>query len=278
MRSACPSARVTRASTSKPERFLHQRVPQKGEPGLHARSLAVEPRVGIRGRGVRCVRTLLPAKVGLGVASACGRRRLACIIAAGLRLETLHRGPRLDQRTVHREVLARQQRLHPALRQHCGQELRRDVAAKQPVPVLREGRVIPHRIVDAEADEPTEQKIVLQPLHQLPFRADRVEGLAQHRPEQLLRRDGWSPDRRIEIGKRPMQIRQRLVYNLSDRPQRMVAANPLLEIDIAEQFTRQDVTTTHDALRISFDPSEVNHDPPGRARILFQQPASQTAT
>ena len=53
-----------------------------------------------------------------------------------------------------------------------------------------------------------------------------------------------------------MQIRQRLVYNLPDRPQRMVAANPLLEIDIAEQFTRQDVTTTHDALRISFDPSE----------------------
>ena len=58
---------------------------------------------------------------------------------------------------------------------------RRDVGVEQPVAVLRERRMIPDRAVDAEADEPAEQQIVVDLLHQLPFGTDRVESLQQRR-------------------------------------------------------------------------------------------------
>jgi hypothetical protein len=48
-----------------------------------------------------------------------------------------------------------------------GQKLGRDVALEQPVTVLRKGRVVPDRIVDAEPHEPAEQEVELEPLHQL---------------------------------------------------------------------------------------------------------------
>ena len=46
------------------------------------------------------------------------------------------------------------------------------VATRQFYAVLGEHRHVPHRIVDAETDEPAEQQIVVQLLHQLPLRAD----------------------------------------------------------------------------------------------------------
>jgi hypothetical protein len=65
----------------------------------------------------------------------------------------------------------------PWLRQDCGQEPAGDSAFQQPVPVLREGRMIPGRVVDPEPDEPAEQQIELQTLHQLPLGPDRIERL-----------------------------------------------------------------------------------------------------
>jgi hypothetical protein len=66
-------------------------------------------------------------------------------------------------------VIARQQLLHLGLRQHRRQELGRDVAFQQPVAVLREHRMIPGCVVDANSDEPAEQQVVFQPLHQKPL-------------------------------------------------------------------------------------------------------------
>ena len=97
--------------------------------------------------------------------------------------------PGLDQRAADREMIRAGQPLHPRLRKYRAQELGRDVALKQALAVLRERRVIPRRIVNADADKPTKQQVELQPLHQLPLRADRIERLQQHRPQQLLRRD-----------------------------------------------------------------------------------------
>jgi hypothetical protein len=45
-----------------------------------------------------------------------------------------------------------------------------DVALQQPVPVLREGRVVPRRAIDANPDESAKQYIKLQPLHQQALR------------------------------------------------------------------------------------------------------------
>ena len=49
--------------------------------------------------------------------------------------------------------------------------------------------MVPGRLVRREPDEPAEQEVELEPLHQLALRADRVERLQQHRPQQHLRRD-----------------------------------------------------------------------------------------
>ena len=63
------------------------------------------------------VRPLLAAEVPLTVAPAVGRTA-----AAILAPEALHRRPRLQQRAVHREVLAAQQPLHPWQGQQRRQE------------------------------------------------------------------------------------------------------------------------------------------------------------
>ena len=52
-----------------------------------------------------------------------------------LSAEALHSGPRLDQRAVEAEVIARQQPPDARLRQDRRQEANSDVAVKQPVAV-----------------------------------------------------------------------------------------------------------------------------------------------
>jgi Integrase core domain len=136
----------------------------------------------------------LAMEVPLTVAAAGGRRADAI-----LRAEALDRGRRLapsrdlgrrpgaptDQRAVDRKVLATEELSHPRVVEDCRQEPGRDLALEQPVPVGRERGRMPHRIVDAEADERAEQQVEVQPLHQLALRADRVERLQQERPQQL---------------------------------------------------------------------------------------------
>jgi hypothetical protein len=63
--------------------------------------------------------------------------------------------PGLDQAAVDAEVPARQQPAHLRPVEQPGQELGGDIAREQPVAVLREGRVVPDRIVDAR---PTNQR------------------------------------------------------------------------------------------------------------------------
>ena len=148
--------------------------------------------------------------------------------------------------------------------------------------------MVPGRIVDPDPDEPAEQKVVLQPLHQLPLRADRVERLQQHRPQQLLRRDRRPPDRRIQRRELPLQRRQRLVHDRPDRPQRMIRPHPRLKIDVAEQLARPIVAAAHH-LTSESSRSQVNHaQQPGRerpsstpsngARALLRQASGETAT
>jgi hypothetical protein len=58
------------------------------------------------------------------------------------------------------EVLVRKQPFDLRVVEHGGEELRRDLAAQQPVAVLGEYGDIPNRIVDAEADEPARDFVV----------------------------------------------------------------------------------------------------------------------
>jgi hypothetical protein len=150
-----------------------------------------------------------------------------------------------DQRAVDREVLVRKQPFDLRVVEHGGEELRRDLAAQQPVAVLGEYGDIPNRIVDAEANEPAEQQIVIELLHQLPLGTHRIERLQQQRPQQLLRRDRRPADRRIDRREVVVEPRQCLAHHRPDRSQRMGARHPRLQIHIAEQAARPNLATAH---------------------------------
>lgn len=49
--------------------------------------------------------------------------------------------------------------------------------SSDPVAILAERAGIPDRRINRQADKPGEQQAIIQLLHQLPFRADRVQRL-----------------------------------------------------------------------------------------------------
>ncbi len=108
------------------------------------------------------------------------------LVGAVLGTEALERRPGLDQRAIDREVVVRQEALDLGVPQNGLEELRGDVGIEQPVAVLGERRMIPYGIVDAEPDEPAEQQIVVDLLHQLALGAHRVERLQQRGAQQPL--------------------------------------------------------------------------------------------
>src|SRR4051794_25816447 len=89
--------------------------------------------------------------------------RTGWLAAAVLGPETLHRGPRLDQRAIDRDVLVREQPRHLRVSQDRAQEAMGDVAFQQPVAVLGEYRHVPHRRLDRQADEPAEEDVIRFP-------------------------------------------------------------------------------------------------------------------
>jgi hypothetical protein len=86
-----------------------------------------------------------------------------------------------------------------------------NVAAQQPLPILREHGHIPHLVVHAQSDEPAEEKIVLELLHQQPLAAHRVENLKQERAKQLLRGNRRSARLGVELGEPSRELPQHLV-------------------------------------------------------------------
>lgn len=114
----------------------------------------------------------------LGVAA----RPVMVLVAAILAAEALYRGPRLDPRAIDRGARS-MAAVSPRAGEQRGQKFSRNLTLEQPVPAFGEGRMAPDYVVNSEADEPAEQKLEVQPLHQLPFQADAVNHLQQHRPQ-----------------------------------------------------------------------------------------------
>jgi hypothetical protein len=175
----------------------------------------------------------LAAEVAFGVAPAA--TVAAILIGRFLRPEALHRGPGVDQRAVYREVVAAHLAADLPMGHDPGQEPRRRLHRQQPLPVLREGRRVPYRIVDAEADKPAEQQVELEPLHQLALGSDRVERLQQQGAQQPLRQDRRPAQRGVGRIERPGHASQNLIRDPTDHPQRVARRNPALKIDIRKQ-------------------------------------------
>src|SRR6266516_3801277 len=92
-------------------------------------TVAVKTAVGIAGARMRVVLALLSVEIGPAV----------FVAAAVLGAEALVRGPRLDQRSIHRKMLVRQQRLDLRVVEKLGHEFGKHLAVLQSVAVLREG-------------------------------------------------------------------------------------------------------------------------------------------
>ena len=197
-------------------------------------ALAISPRVGISRACVRVVGAGLAFPVGLRVASTPAR---SLIIAAVLRPKALLARPCLNQRTVDREVFLRQQSAGLGHAHDLGKQAFHHLMRQQAVAILREGRVIPDRIIERQAHEPAKQQVVTQLLAQLPFAADRVEHLQQQSPDQLLRRDRVAAAigiDRVELG---VHRCQRVVHQQPDRPQRMIRRYEVISFAIVNRLS-----------------------------------------
>ena len=244
---------------------LHERVAHGAELGLLARAFAVRPGVRVGRGGMRVIAVLLAAEVLLAIAP-----RIRRWAGAILRPEALDACPGVEQRAIDREVLRREQGLHPELHQHGGKEACRHLARQQPVAVLGKSRGVPDRVVHTEADKPAEQQVEVYPLNQLALRADQVEGL-----QQPLGRDRIPARWRIEQVQLSRHLGQSGIDDRADQPQRVVRADPLFQIHVAEQRTPHLILAAHPDLTPSPSIRESRSEL-GREGE-FQQPARLNA-
>ena len=181
---------------------------------------------------MRLVRALLAAEV-----------RALAIVGAVLGAKTLLRGPGLNQRAVHGEVLVTHKLLRPQV--NLREEALRDIARQKAVAVLGKHRVVPHRIVHAQADKPTKQQVIVDLLDQQPLRANGIKYLQQQGPQNVLRRNRRPARVRIQHIELRAQRTQHRVRKLANRTQRMVHRNPLLQRNIAEHPILYPLISTH---------------------------------
>ena len=92
-------------------------------------------------------------------------------------LKALQAGPGLQLRPIYCEVFVREQAGCPGLRPDGVEERGGHIAGQQPVSVLGKRCRMPDRVVHIQTDEPSEQEVVVEFLHQQPFAPDRVEHL-----------------------------------------------------------------------------------------------------
>ncbi len=196
-----------------PVAVLHQHAPGITQLGLFAGALTCQLGIGIGRRGMRRITPRFPVKIHRWIAGVVRR----WIDVADL-LETLQTRPRLQQRPIDREVFVRDQISRLGFVQHRLEEQRRHVGGQQPVPILAEHRRVPHRVIDVQADKPSEQQVVFQLLHQHPLAADRVQHLQQQRAEQLFWRNRGAADVRIHAGELGRQRGKHAIGHLADGP------------------------------------------------------------
>ncbi len=209
----------------------------RGRPGIFFVQLCL--RVS-RGR-MRIIRALLTAKIASIIAATASTRATRAVLGS----KALVRRLCCDHRAVDAEMLIAQKARHPSLLNDGLEQLTGDVCLEQPIAVLAEGRVIPHRLIHRQPDEPAEQKVVLELLDQPPLAADRIQNLQKQCPNEPLRRNGRSSRLGVELLEPPIHLRQRLGDHRADRPQRMLYRNSRFRRNVAEHRFLLRVHSTH---------------------------------
>jgi hypothetical protein len=113
---------------------------------------------------------------------------------------------------------------------NLGKEQVCHLVLQQPALVLRERGVIKSRFVRVQIEEPAKQQIVLQPLAELPLRANRVECHQHLCHQQPLRRNRRPAVRRVDLVEVRVHPRQHLVQQALDRADRMIRRNHRLHV------------------------------------------------
>lgn len=120
----CLPFRHTCPPPTRPCRFSISNMAQETQLGLPPCGLPVQPRLGIRRRGMRRIRTTFAAKSRLGLpGSSSGTVGCATL------LEAFVSGPGFDQRPIDRDMLVGQEAVGRGLRQDLLEEGRRDPPA-----------------------------------------------------------------------------------------------------------------------------------------------------
>ena len=220
------------ASAIKPVSVLDQQVPEIRQPRFGPLRFSIQPRIWVGLRRVRLVRSRLATEIAP-----------ILVRAAVLPLKTLLTRPRFDQRPVDREVFVGHQPCGTV--DHAPEETPRDVLIQQTVSVLAEDRGYPHGFIHVHADEPPEQQVVIQLLHQQALAADGVEDLQQLRPQQPLGRNRRPPDAGIQAVELARHVTQHVVDQRPDGTQRVIGGHALLGRHVTEHRIGLTVVSSH---------------------------------
>ena len=198
--------------------------------------------VGIRRGLVGGIAPLLPAEVDGRVPGIIVRGRRGWLVRG---LHALMAGPGLQERPVHGKVLGRDEVRCARLGQNRREKGLGDVALEQPVPVLGKHGRIPDGIVHGQPNEPAEQEVVVQLLHELPLTPNAVELLQEQRAEELFRRDRGPTGMGVQQGEAGGEVLQGLIRLPPDRAEGVVLGDQLLRLNVAPHVALLGIAATH---------------------------------
>ena len=219
-------------------------MPAEAQLRLGSIRLAVQPRLRIRRGGVCIVRPLLTPEIHRRIAAA---RRLIVRLRP-LRLEALVTSPGLDQRAIDREVLVGQQTALAGQVENLLEKTHVNLAGQESLAVLGEHGGIPDRIVHAQANEPSEEKVVRKLLDQESLASNGVEHLEEQSAQELLRRNRGPSPLRVQPPEIRRQIGQHRIDKIAQRAKGMFLRYSALRRDIAEQVYVVVIVTAHSAI------------------------------
>ena len=223
---------------------------------LLPRALLMQHGLRVGRRRVRIVAPPFAVEVDRGIPGILG----GAARLGGSAPEAFQAGPGFQLGPVHREVFIREQAGCPGLGPHGVEERGGDIARQQPIPILGKRRGMPDGVVHIQPDEPPEQKVVIEFLHQQPFAPDRVEHLQHQGAQQLLGRDRRTTCLSVQVGEPSRHRVQRLVRQRPDRSQRMVGRHPVFRRQVAEHVGGLLIVSAHDGAPFSVGSMVVRRD------------------
>ncbi len=127
------------------------------------------------------------------------------------RPKTLQARPSFQQRAVHGEMIVTDQTRLSGLADHGIEKQTADLMLQQSLAILREHTEIKTFFRQFHIQKPTEQKVVVQLLTELPFTSDREKGDQQHRFENSFGRNRRTTRRRVHFVKHSRKCFQLLI-------------------------------------------------------------------